>query len=1003
MRSYSIPALYILLSFPGTAGQSVITSRLDDPNGIYLSRPAFGVQADGKTDDSSAIQAAIDKAYAGHQGIVFIPPGRYAIARTVYVRAGIRLIGYGTTRPVFVLPDNSAGFQKGMGVLFMFIGARPGGAYDRGPRVPVPPPGTVPPLEVPDANSGTFYSAMSNVDFEIGTGNPAAVAIRFHVAQHAFLTHIDFQLGSALAGVYQVGNEAEDLHFYGGRYGILSEKTSPAWQFTLIDSTFDGQRDAAIREHEAGLTLVRDSFRNVPVAVDIDPHYYDQLWVKDCRFENILRAGVIISNEKSRLNEIGFEGAVLINVPTFALFRESGRKLEAKGRVYSVSEFNYGVIVPAPGQMGEIETRYEASELRMAPPPPGPAILPLPPTEEWVNVRTLGLTGDGKTDDTAALQKAIDGHRVLYLPSGQYLIHDTLTLKPDTVIIGLHPMQTQIDLVDNSPGFRDAGPPRAAILAPRGGRNILSGFGVSTGGVNPRAVAVLWRAGENSMIDDVRFLGGHGSGINPYNNNQTADPDTRRRWDGQYPSLWVADGGGGTFADIWTPNTYAQAGLYVSDTKTAGHVYQISVEHHVRNEIKLERVENWEFAAPQTEEESGESPESLSLEISNCKNITVANYHAYRVTRSRAPYTAAVRVYNSSRIRFRNVHVNAESGYAFCDAAGCGTFLRASKYPYENAIQDVTHGLEVRDREFAVLDLPDAAVRAPETASRVRKLAGGFFSVAGMAVDASGKLYFVDRHQQRIYGWSEGEGLTIERDSPLDPVNLAFDRSGNLLVLSSWGPAGTVYTFRPGTSMEATTVLEAQETQPRPGAHVILPVNYWNNGEFKDQLNLDTLEYKTLAEMFREDVSTPKPRQYVSADGSIFLPAGRVVQQGPPDARGWRFSDNLDTYGLLSAVPGARVYVSNSSEDLTYSGRVNSDGTLAALQVFADRGGESVAADREGNVYIANGEVFVYDPSGRAIGRIDVPERPIGLAFGGPGGRTLFLVSHHSLYSVEMR
>jgi len=1003
MRSYLIPALYVLVSFSATAGRSIITTRPEDSHALYLSPPAFELHADGKMDDSAGVQAAIDKAYTGGQGIVFVPSGRYAIARTVYIRAGIRLIGYGASRPVFVLPDHSAGFQKGMGVMFMFIGARPGGAYDRGPRVPVPPPGTVPPLEVPDANSGTFYSAMSNLDLEIGDGNEAAVGIRFHVAQHAFLSHMDFHLGSALAGVYQAGNEAEDLHFYGGRYGILTEKTSPAWQFTLLDSSFEGQRDAAIREHEAGLTLVRDGFRNVPVAIDIDPHYYDQLWVKDCRFENISRAGVIVSNEKSRLNEIGFEGAVLENVPTFALFRESGNRLEAKGRIYAVKEFNFGVIVPAPGQMGEIGTRYEAGELRTEPAALGPAILPLPPSNEWVSVRSLGVTGDGKTDDTAALQKAIDEHRVLYLPSGHYLIHDTLTLQPDTVIIGLHPLQTRIDLADDSPDFRDAGPPRAVISAPRGGRNILSGFGISTGGVNPRAVAVLWRAGENSMIDDVRFLGGHGSGVNPYNNNQTADSDTRRRWDGQYPSLWVADGGGGTFADIWTPDTYAQSGLYVSDTKTAGHVYEISVEHHVRNEIKLERVENWEIAAPQTEEESGESPESLSLEISNCRNITLANYHAYRVTRSRAPYPAAVRVYNSSRIRFRNVHVNAESGYAFCDAAGCGTFLRASKYPYENALQDITHGVEVRDREFAVLDLPEAAVRAPETASRVRKLAGGFLSAGGMAVDGSGKLYFVDRRQQRIYGWSEGEGLTIERDNPLDPVNLSFDRSGNLLVLSSWGPASTVYTFRPGTSVQETTVLKAQPTQPKAGARVILPVNYWNNGEFRDQLNLDTMEYKTLAEMFREDVSTPKATQYVSPDGSVFLPAGRVVQQGPPDARGWRFSDNLDTSGFLSAAPGDRVYVSNSSEDVTYSGRVNADGTLTELRMFADRGGESVVVDRNGNVYVANGEVFVYDSSGKASGRIDVPERPIGLAFGGPGGRTLFIVSHHSLYSVEVR
>ena len=193
---------------------------------------------------------------------------------------------------------------------------------------------------------------MSNFDVEIGNGNPAAVVFRFHVAQHAFLTHMDLHLGPALAGIYQAGNEAEDLHFYGGRYGVLTEKTSPAWQFTLIDSTFEGQREAAIREHEAGLTLVRNTFSDVPVAIDIDPHYYDQLWVKDCRFENIAKAAVIVSSENSRLNEVGFEDAVLANTPTFALFRESGKKLAAKGPVYRVKKFNHGVIVPAPGQDG---------------------------------------------------------------------------------------------------------------------------------------------------------------------------------------------------------------------------------------------------------------------------------------------------------------------------------------------------------------------------------------------------------------------------------------------------------------------------------------------------------------------------------------------------------------------------------------------------------------------------------------------------------------------------
>jgi sugar lactone lactonase YvrE len=988
--------------------ESVITTRPDDPKAIYLDAPAEGI------DSSAAIQQAIDKAAGtGREGIVFIAASRYTLTHTIYIWPGVRLIGYGATRPVFVLPPQTPGFQKGIGVMVMFTGLAPHEATRAGGRIAFPPPGSVPPNDhVADANPNTFYSAMTNIDFEIGEGNPAAVAVRFHVAQHAFLTHMDFHVGSGLAALYQVGNEAEDLHFYGGRYGILTEKTSPAWQFTLIDSTFEGQRESAIREHEAGLTLIRDTFRNVPTAIDIDAGYPDQLWVKDSRFENITGPVVIISLEQSPLTEVGFENAILSNAPIFAKLRESGKTVSGKGSQYQVKNFNYGLIIPGEGQMGTIGMQYEAVSLASMPAALPPAIRALPASSEWVNVHTLGVKGDGASDDTAAIQQAINEHPVLYFPSGHYIVRDTLTLKPETVLIGLHPTLTQIDLLDETPGYQGVGAPKPLILAPAGGANILSGIGVFTGGINPRAVAVLWKAGEQSLIDDVRFLGGHGSGTNPYNNNHTADPDLRKRWDSQYPSLWIADGGGGTFTDIWTPNTFAQAGFLVSNTKTPGHVYELSNEHHVRNEIKFDHVENWDINAPQTEEEAGESPDALSLEINSSHNLTFANYHAYRVTRSRAPFVTAVRIYDSSDIHFRNVHVNAESGYGICDDNGCGTFLRLSKFPYENAIEDVTHHLEIREREFAVLDIPGNPQQpAPPDASAVvssesklTKLEGGFFSISGAAVDAAGKLYFVDHHNQRIYSWSDKEGLGVERDNALDPVNLAFDKSGTLIVLSFAGPEGTVYTFRPGSSAQELTVLKPQASQPHANASVILPVNWWNNGEFKDQLDLDTMRFATLAEMFAADATTPKAREYVSADGSVFLPAGRVFQQGPAtDTSGWRFSDNLDTYGFLTATPGQRVYVSSESEDMTYSAKVKPDGTLTDLRAFANRGGESVAVDSEGNVYVANGQIFVYSQEGKQIAQIDVPERPLQLIFGGADRKTLYILAHHALFAAKVR
>jgi sugar lactone lactonase YvrE len=62
-----------------------------------------------------------------------------------------------------------------------------------------------------------------------------------------------------------------------------------------------------------------------------------------------------------------------------------------------------------------------------------------------------------------------------------------------------------------------------------------------------------------------------------------------------------------------------------------------------------------------------------------------------------------------------------------------------------------------------------------------------------------------------------------------------------------------------------------------------------------------------------------------------------------------------------------------------------------------------VAVDGKGNVYVANGQIFVYNPEAQLIGEIDVPERPIDIVFGGARRRTLFILAHHELFAATLR
>ena len=84
-----------------------------------------------------------------------------------------------------------------------------------------------------------------------------------------------------------IGNQAFDVHVYGGRYGIITKRTAPVWQFLLMDSSFEGQSEAAIHTMEVGFTLVRVRFAHMPVAIRIAPGEVEQLYGRDLQMEDI--------------------------------------------------------------------------------------------------------------------------------------------------------------------------------------------------------------------------------------------------------------------------------------------------------------------------------------------------------------------------------------------------------------------------------------------------------------------------------------------------------------------------------------------------------------------------------------------------------------------------------------------------------------------------------------------------------------------------------------------
>ena len=147
----------------------------------------------------------------------------------------------------------------------------------------------------------------------------------------------------------------------------------------------------------------------------------------------------------------------------------------------------------------------------------GRADVVFPADSGFVNVKErYGAKGDGTTDDTAAFQKAAaEQARNLYLPTGTYLVSDTLLFVPKRwVLQGQDREKTILRLMDGSAGFGDVAKPKpfVSFFTPfmekkastgQAFRNSLYNLTIEVGANNPGAVALNYLNNNQGTVEGV--------------------------------------------------------------------------------------------------------------------------------------------------------------------------------------------------------------------------------------------------------------------------------------------------------------------------------------------------------------------------------------------------------------------------------------------------------------------------------------------------------------------
>ncbi|MFE6772512.1 glycosyl hydrolase family 28-related protein [Streptomyces fimicarius] len=649
---------------------SVYTGRPSDPAAVLVGGRDFEVHADGTGDDTAALQAAVDEAsrrgianklgdilggardfpHGDGGGVVLVPSGTYRLSAPIQVHDSVRIIGYGPRRPVFVLGPSTPGYSSGTPrELFGFL------------RRPLGGP-------VSYANNDTFGTALINLEIRIGPGNPDAMGVRFGGAQLCLLQDLDIEVGDGLCGIDHNANLIHRVRVTGGQVGLRAWAASAGWQTTLLDCRFTGQSHAAVTmSNDAKLVVVRAVIAKTPRAFEAAPGQTQHLYIQDTHLDRVSDVAVTLNDSTSlpgsendlvRLsNQLTLLNCTTASTPDLLLLTPSGARTTAPAPNAHIRELTHGLRIE--GALTADEFRREGvylaatagattsrirSALRSDTPTP-------PPVKKWVSVtdvaEKLGRTIGRGADDLAVFQAAVDQHDVVFVPIGRYLLTGTLKLRRTTRLIGLHPRQTWLLAADGHPNFSIPQAPRALVSTPAGGRNTITGIGLDTARRTPGAVNLLWQSADGSYLADIatQFVKWHPEGA-----PETGNPGYTYRGAHKY-TIWVR-GGGGTFANIWSVNGWAENGLLVEDTREPARLYELSVEHHETREVVLRRVSSWQFLGLQTEDHI-HGWRSQALDIERSRDLLFANSVFFRVATVLGPHPYSVGIRDSRRITLR--------------------------------------------------------------------------------------------------------------------------------------------------------------------------------------------------------------------------------------------------------------------------------------------------------------------------------------------------------------